>query len=62
MEHWWNDTGREKAKYFEKNLLYANFCTINRTYTYAAQVSNPGLCGETTMINHLRTFFPGYIL
>jgi len=62
MEHWWNDTDREKAKNLEKNLSYANFCTINRTCTYTVQVSNPGLCGETTMINHLRTFLPGYIL
>jgi len=64
MEHWWNDTDREKRKILEKNFSYANFSTINHTYThtYTAHVSNPGLCGETTMINHLRTLLPGYVL
>jgi hypothetical protein len=61
MEHWWNDTDREKTKILEKTLSFANFSTINHTYTYTAQVSNPGLCSETT-IKHLRTFLPEYIL
>jgi hypothetical protein len=62
MEHWWNDADTDKAKILEKYLSYANFSPINGTYTYTAQVSNSGLFGETTMINHLRTSLPGCIL
>jgi hypothetical protein len=25
MEHWWNDNGREKLKYSQKNLSYCHF-------------------------------------
>jgi hypothetical protein len=58
--NWWDDTDRGKPKYLRKNHSRANFFTTKRTHT--ADVSDPGLCGETTMTNHLRISFGGYIL
>jgi hypothetical protein len=44
MEHWWNDTGGGKQKYWEKNLSQCYVYTTHLTRTELG--SNPGLHGE----------------
>lgn len=33
MEHWWNDTGTGKLKYWEKNLSHCHFIYSNLSWT-----------------------------
>ena len=52
MEHWWNDTEREKLKHLDKTTTNAIVSTTNLTWSDLE--SNTGLLGERPATDSLR--------
>ena len=51
VEHWWNDTDREKLKFLEKNLFQCHCVPTNPTWTSLRL--KPGLHGDRPATNCL---------
>lgn len=51
MKHLWNDTDQKKLKYTETNLPNTRLFNVDHIWTEAG--SNPSLCGENWVTNHL---------